>query len=256
MYHNQFCIVISNTERQKLASVLQKLCHRKKPSATDTPLITKEPNMFGITDILTYTLTVTALILLLGPNSMFCMAVAGQYGSRTARRAIAGTFLGNGTLIAASALGASSLLKAYPLSFDIIKLAGALYLAWVGFKLCKSALQGWCKTLQPNTALTVSSPKVFRKALMIALLNPKGLLFFPSMMVQFIDVHYPQPLISFAVLGAIFQTISLIYLNLMAPATSRLTQLAARHRRAGALGKGSVGTLFLVFAAKLWTAAV
>ncbi len=212
--------------------------------------------MFGINDILTYTLAVTALILLPGPNSMFCMAVAGQYGSRTARRAIAGTFLGNGTLIAASAFGAGSLLKAYPLSFDLIKLAGALYLAWIGCKLCKSALQAWRHPLPPAAVATVSSSKVFRKALMVALLNPKGLLFFPSMMVQFIDVDYPRPLISFVVLGIIFQTISLIYLNLMAPATGYLTRLTVRHRRIGALGKGSVGAMFLAFAAKLWAAVV
>ena len=48
-----------------------------------------------------------------------------------------------------------------------------------------------------------------------ALLNLKGLLFFPSMMVQLVG---------------------------------------ARYRKGGAVGKGGVGALFLAFAAKLWTA--
>ena len=52
-------------------------------------------------------------------------------------------------------------------------------------------------------------------AVLVALLNLKGLLFFPSMMVQLVG---------------------------------------ARYRKGGAVGKGGVGALFLAFAAKLWTA--
>ncbi len=69
---------------------------------------------------------------------------------------------------------------------------------------------------------------MFRKALTVALLNPRGLLFFPSMMVQPVDARYPHPVVSFLVLGLFFQTLSLIYLNLMAPAASRISRFAAR----------------------------
>ncbi|QEY24024.1 leucine efflux protein LeuE [Neisseria animalis] len=210
--------------------------------------------MFGITDIVTYTLAVVVLILLPGPNSMFCMAVAGQYGVKTARRAIAGTFLGNGTLITASALGAGSLLKAYPFLFDGIKLAGGCYLAYIGLKLILGAWQNWHNG-KPVEEIRIHSPHVFKKALTIALLNPKGLLFFPSMMVQFVDISYPHPLVSFLILGLIFQTVSLIYLNAMAPMADRISRWAAHYRKTGAAGKGGVGALFLAFAAKLWTAA-
>ena len=216
--------------------------------------------MFGITDIFTYTLAVIILILLPGPNSMFCMTVAGQYGAKTARRAIAGTFIGNGTLIAASALGAGALLKSYPFLFDGLKLLGGTYLAWLGLKLLHGARNSWRAPAPLSAALTAISaapqPKVFKKALTVALLNPKGLLFFPSMMVQFVDIHYPHPLVSFLVLGLIFQTCSLIFLNLTAPMASRLTQMVVRHRKAGAAGKGRVGALCIGFAAKRWSAAV
>ena len=67
--------------------------------------------MFGITDIVTYTIAAAVLVALPGPNSMLCMHIAAQHGVKVARRAMAGTFLGNGTLIVASALGAGSVLK-------------------------------------------------------------------------------------------------------------------------------------------------
>lgn len=36
--------------------------------------------MFGITDLPTYAIGAAAIILLPGPNSMYCLTVAGQYG--------------------------------------------------------------------------------------------------------------------------------------------------------------------------------
>lgn len=77
--------------------------------------------MFGITSIAAYTLAVTILILLPHPNALFCMAVAGRYGVRVARRAIAGTFAGMGAL-----------LKTHPALFDALKIAGRLHRAWLG----------------------------------------------------------------------------------------------------------------------------
>lgn len=59
--------------------------------------------MFGITDLTAYVLTVLVLIALPGPNSMFCFGTALAHGFAKAKFAIMGTFLGNGTLIVASA---------------------------------------------------------------------------------------------------------------------------------------------------------
>ncbi|WP_294033151.1 hypothetical protein [uncultured Moraxella sp.] len=63
--------------------------------------------MFGITDLTAYVLTVLVLIALPGPNSMFCFGTALAHGFTKAKFAIMGTFLGNGTLIVASAFVAS-----------------------------------------------------------------------------------------------------------------------------------------------------
>lgn len=210
--------------------------------------------MFGITDIVTYTIAAAVLVALPGPNSMLCMHIAAQHGVKVARRAMVGTFLGNGTLIVASALGAGSVLKTWPFLYDALRIVGASYLAWLGARMLWGAWRVWRGQAPEPAAVQVQSPRVFRKALMVALLNPKGLLFFPSMMVQFVDVRYPHPVLSFLVLGLIFQTLSLICLNLMAPMASRISRLAARYRKGGAVGKGGVGALFLAFAAKLWTA--
>lgn len=94
-----------------------------------------EWQIFGITDLTAYVLTVLVLIALPGPNSMFCFGTALAHGFAKAKFAIMGTFLGNGTLIVASALGAGALLTRYPFLFGAIKMAGAAYLTYLGGRL-------------------------------------------------------------------------------------------------------------------------
>lgn len=210
--------------------------------------------MFGIHDIWAYTLTALVLILLPGPNSMFCLSIASTLGAKKARFAMMGTFLGNGMLIVASALGAGTLLQLYPALFGVLKLIGAVYLAYLGIHLIYHAMHQ--KTVhtasaEPTSSVQTSSVQIFKKALFIALLNPKGLLFFPSMMVQFVATDYAYPLLSFAILGAIFQMISLIFLTMVA----HFAQLILTHVRQfsvlAKLGKTTVGSLFIYFALRL-----
>ena len=63
--------------------------------------------MFGITDLTTYLIGTIAIILLPGPNSIYCLTVAGQHGVKAAYRAVGGILLGDTLLILATALGAA-----------------------------------------------------------------------------------------------------------------------------------------------------
>ena len=49
--------------------------------------------MLGITDLTTYVIGTVAVILLPGPNSMYCLTTAGQHGVKVAYRAVAGILL-------------------------------------------------------------------------------------------------------------------------------------------------------------------
>lgn len=96
--------------------------------------------MLGITDLTTYIIGTVAVILLPGPNSMYCLTTAGQHGVKVAYRAVAGILLGDSLLILATVLGAGTLLKLYPALFHGIKLLGGLYLAYLGWNLLRGAV--------------------------------------------------------------------------------------------------------------------
>lgn len=211
--------------------------------------------MNGISDLPQYLIGVIAVILVPGPNSLYCLSVAGQHGSRAAYRAIAGILLGDSLLILATVFGAGALLHRYPYLFHGIKIAGGLYLAWLGLNLLKGGWLAW-QTRRNTAPVTqkVAPRRIFHHALTLSLMNPKAILFFLSFFTQFVRADAPNPLYSFLILALILQSVSFTYLNILAFAGMRLTAVFARSRALAAVGMTLVGLLFIAFAVKLWTA--
>jgi len=213
--------------------------------------------MFGVTDITTYVIGVVVIVLLPGPNSMFVLSVAARDGVRAGYRAACGVFVGDLILMLMAAAGVASLLLAYPQLFLALKWAGAAYLAWLAVGLLRGAWQRW-RTESVDTAtpyLPEPARQPFQRALVISLLNPKAILFFMSFFIQFVDRNYPHPALSFAVLGAIVQALSFLYLSVLIFSGHRLAAVFRARRRLAASATGAVGALFLSFSARLATAA-
>ena len=164
-------------------------------------------------------------------------------------------------LILATVLGAGALLKLYPALFHGIKLAGGLYLAYIGWNLLRGAVKKW--RMPPPATVSdgledkgSAPPHIFNRALLLSLTNPKAILFFLSFFVQFVDPAYPNPALSFFVLALILQLTSFIYLNLLVFAGHGLTQAFRRHIKTSAAAMGLVGVLFIGFAVKMWTSGI
>src|SRR5699024_2173049 len=98
-----------------------------RPIATSV-ISGEDRNMLGVTDLWTYLAATVLIILLPGPNSMYVLSVAARRGVRYGYRAAGGVFVGDAILMAASAAGVASLLRASPWLFAIVKYAGAAYL--------------------------------------------------------------------------------------------------------------------------------
>ena len=212
--------------------------------------------MFGITDLTTYIIGTILIVLLPGPNSLYVMSVASRYGIRTGYAAACGVFTGDSILILCTVLGAASLLKAFPILFIILKLTGACYLAYLGFKLLQGAYQTWNKP--PHHAELADLPKLdqvhpYRTALSISLLNPKAILFFLSFFVQFVEPDYAYPTLSFLVLALIVQIVSFSYLTALIFSGIKLADFFKHNYKIAAAGICLVGILFFGFGLRLAT---
>ncbi|WP_239350402.1 leucine efflux protein LeuE [Snodgrassella communis] len=225
--------------------------------------------MFGITDLGTYIIGAIAIVLLPGPNSMYCLATAGKYGARAAYCAVAGIVLGDSVLMLLSSSGATSIIKAIPVLFLLLKLVGGLYLFYLGWQLLRSAARQWNRRHQqaaealrqslsePDSAdKPLSAHYLFQRALLLSLLNPKAILFFLAFFVQFVDPHYPQPALSFLLLAIILQICSLTYLSVLIFSGISLVKWFRHYQRLAAGAVATVGLMFIAFAMKLWTASI
>jgi leucine efflux protein len=217
----------------------------------------RNSRMLGITDPLTYVLGTIAIILLPGPNSIFVLTTAARSGVKAGYRAACGVFLGDSVLMLAAALGVASLLRAYPPVFTAIKYVGAAYLFYIGVGLVRAAVKRWRTPPTADAGVAEPlAPKPFRRALMVSLFNPKAILFIISFFIQFVDPHYPYPLVSFAILALILQVVSFCYLTALILGGDFLAgQFRRRQRLSSALSAG-VAAIFIGFGVKLATASL
>lgn len=211
--------------------------------------------MFGVTDIWAYVIATVLVILLPGPNSLYVLSVAARRGVRSGYQAATAVFLGDTILMLASAAGVASVLRASPFLYDVVRYAGAGYLAYLGVALLRGAVRSWRRrhevVEQVSTGPTSDRERPFRRALAASLLNPKAILFFVAFFVQFVDPAYPYPALSFLVLAVIVQLCSLTYLTLLIFGGNALAAAFRRRKRLAALGTGAVGAVMVGFAARL-----
>ncbi|MET8298493.1 leucine efflux protein LeuE [Streptomyces sp. NPDC005180] len=215
--------------------------------------------MLGVQNLPTYAVGALLIILLPGPSSLFTLSIAAQLGVRAGYRAAAGMFLGETLLMVATAAGLASLLQANELVFAVVKYAGAGYLTWIAVGMIRAALAMWRRRDEKSVEDAPATPdlpqggRLFRRSLVITVLNPKAILFFLSFFVQFVDPQYAYPGLSFALLAAVYQVISIAYVTVLIFSGTYLAAQFRRRRKLSASLTTGAGAVFLGFAAKLAT---
>ncbi len=208
--------------------------------------------MLGITDLVTYIIGAIVIVLLPGPNSLFCLTAAAQFGVRKGFQAMAGVFVGDSILMLLTAIGAGTLMSRYPLIFNAVQFAGAAYLVYLGGRMLLETVRRLGRSGQTDlAAVRLASPRVFSRALSLSLLNPKAILFFLSFFVQFVDPDYAYPAVSFLLLALILQLISMLYLSMLVFAGIRFVGWFRQRQTLSALAIGGTGLLFIGFAVNL-----
>ncbi|MBV6620183.1 leucine efflux protein LeuE [Acinetobacter baumannii] len=216
--------------------------------------------MFGITDLTTYIIGTFLIVLLPGPNSLYVMSIASRYGIKTGYMGALGIFTGDLILMLCTVLGAASLLKAFPWVFIVLKLVGALYLSYLGFKLLQGSIQRWKLRNQPQAEMAdlpaLDKVHPYKTALSISLLNPKAILFFLSFFVQFVEPDYAYPALSFLILAVIVHIISFSYLTVLIVSGINLSTFFRQNHKSASIGICLVSILLLVFGLKLCTSKI
>jgi len=128
------------------------------------------------------------LLVVPGPTIALIISKSVAQGRKVALPMIAGIAIGGAVAATLALAGVSALLLASSSAFTILKIAGALYLFYLGFKLLMTKPKEFSKTAVGGTETPFQS---FRDGFLVMLFNPKGILFFAAFVPQFIDPSLP-----------------------------------------------------------------
>jgi threonine/homoserine/homoserine lactone efflux protein len=145
-----------------------------------------------------------ALLLAVTPGpGIFYVAARTLAGGRAEGVASSfGTGLGGMVHVLAGSLGVSAIVLASAELFTALKLVGAAYLAWIGFRTVQAARQNASAALATGTmALPIGSRRAFREGVLVEALNPKTAAFFLAFVPQFVDPAVGPVALQFMVLG-------------------------------------------------------
>ena len=122
-----------------------------------------------------------------GPATLFSINNGIRYGARRAVLATFGNILAFQILVLLSILGLGVVLSASTIAFQVLKIIGALYLVYLGFKLWTAPVVAFKENNNFNQQDS-SQFVLFRRAFLITLLNPKALIYISALLPQFINV--------------------------------------------------------------------
>lgn len=159
--------------------------------------------MPSATLLLELLITAGTFAFLPGPAMLYTAGQTIARGRRAGLMAAFGIHCGGYAHVFAAAAGLSFLFHAVPPLYTAVKLAGALYLIWLGL----SMLRAERSDAHPDFAAP-EGLNAFRQSVLVELLNPKTAIFFLSFLPQFVDPAAAFPVwLQLALLGAIVNLI-------------------------------------------------
>jgi len=131
---------------------------------------------------LAYVAACILITIIPGPTVTLIIANSLTYGMRAGLLNVAGTQLGLAIMLGVLLVGLSSIIATMGWWFDWVRIAGALYLVWIGSKLLR-ANAGF------GALGTTSKPRggFFLQGFLVLMSNPKALLWFGAFIPQFVD---------------------------------------------------------------------
>lgn len=137
-------------------------------------------------NLLLFFIVVFGVVVLPGLDMAFVLASSLSGGRRSGFYAVAGIVAGGMCHVAIGALGIAVVLNSIPRLFNLVLLAGAVYLGWIGISLMRSGAG-----FTPSQSQAAIGPaRSFHQGMLTNLLNPKAYLFMLAVFPQFVRADY------------------------------------------------------------------
>jgi leucine efflux protein len=159
---------------------------------------------FGISDYGSFVAAIVLFLAIPGPGNLALITSTGKGGVSGGLGATLGVIAGDQVLMWLAVAGVAAVLAAYPTAFTAVQWLGAVYLAWLGWKMLSA---------KPGDApvLHIRPRHYFQQAMAITLLNPKAIVFYMAFFPLFVDPRHHLGLPSFAVMAATIAGLTFLY---------------------------------------------
>lgn len=191
-----------------------------------------------------YFVVVFGVIALPGLDMAFVMGSSLLGGRSSGMAAVGGIIAGGFCHLCMGALGVAVVLQLWPALFKLMLLAGAIYIAWIGWSLLRSD-----SIFHPAPGTEVlAHTAIFRRAMMTSLLNPKAYIFMLAIFPQFLRPGQGPLWVQSGVLGAITALTQAAVYGALALAAGQASGWFASHPRAATVTARIMGVLLLLTA--------
>ncbi|WGK69599.1 LysE family translocator [Candidatus Haliotispira prima] len=154
-----------------------------------------------------------------GPSTMLVVHNALRYGIAYSLLALTGDLAGILLLALCVSWGVDTLLALYPALFTVLSLLGGGYLSYLGYRHLtgirqkQSALASADKLKDKVESGSGDLPYMWRRSFLVAISNPKALIFFSSVFPAFIEDLEMNTRIGFLIPVIVFVTVKFLVLG-------------------------------------------
>lgn len=165
--------------------------------------------MIPTANLLAFTLVAIPLILVPGPSVLFVIGRSLSLGRLGGLLSVVGNSLGALVAAVAVALGVGYLIAESVVAFTIIKIAGGLYLIYLGVQAIRHRKVS-------AQAVTEGAPRrgvlrLLLQGFLVGVSNPKTAVFFIAVLPQFVDRSAGSVPLQLLTLGVLFVLLALIF---------------------------------------------
>ena len=185
-----------------------------------------------------------------GPDNLMVLSIGLSKGKKQGVAFGVGCSLGCLLHTLLVSVGLSALIAASETALMVLKIAGGLYLIWLGIQALKSRGINWSK--QPDAVLEdMPLIRYFRRGLIANAINPKVILFFLALLPRFINNEQGHIGLQSAQLGLLFTLQSAIIFGLIGWFAGKIGDQLKQHPAVGIWLDRVAGVLFIILGVSL-----
>lgn len=204
--------------------------------------------MISLSQLLLFAGASLLMALTPGPNMIYLLSRSLCQGRMAGIMSWGGVVLGFSVHMLCAAVGLTALFMAIPMGYELLKVAGALYLLWLAWQGIRPGAKS---PFEPSTLPAHSPGRLFLMGLLTSVLNPKVAIFYLSVLPQFISPQAGSVLSQSLQLGTVQLLISAAVNLSVALCAARLADWFARNRLWLAVQRYLMATVLGLLAVRL-----